>query len=150
MRMALLLGLVMVVWPTDRAHASVPIIDPIVAYLKIPMGEGWGSRWYIYTESGFVAPIDEEVPAHIPIQTTSGLFDLVWMLNLMGKNVLTPDEVHGMALCIGRNSPEFLEMRQMPPPPDDFDHIGHCISVGGYKLIDTPPEPSSAESDPEN
>ncbi len=149
MRMALLLGLAMVVWPTDRAHADVLILDPIVAYLKIPMGEGWGSRWYIYTESGFVAPVDDELPAHIPIRPT-WFFDLVWMLNRTGKNVLTPVEVDNIATCIGWNSPEFLEMRQMPPPPEDFDYVEHCIIVGGYKLIDTPPEPSSAENDPEN
>ena len=75
---------------------------------------------------------------------------LVWMLNRTGKNVLTPDEVENLVICIGWNTPEFLEMRQMPPPPDDFDYVEHCISVGGYKLVDRPPEPASEESDPEN
>lgn len=149
MRMALLIGLTMISCPASNVRADVLILDPIVAYVKVPLWEGWGSRWYIYTESGFVAPVDDEVPAHIPIQQT-WFFDLVWMLNLMEKNVLTPDEVMGMAHCIGWNSPQYLEMRQIPPPPDDFDHVDHCINVGGYKLIDTPPESSLAEDNAEN
>ncbi len=41
-------------------------------------------------------------------------------------------------------------MRQMPPPPDDFDYVDNCIGVGGYKMVNTMPEADSEESDTEN
>ena len=56
MRTAVLFGLSIAAGLGSGAHADSIVEDPIVAYIKIPLWGGWVSRWYVYTESGFVGP----------------------------------------------------------------------------------------------
>ena len=142
MRTALLIGLAMTAGAGSGIQASTPINDPIVAYIKIPLWGGWVWRWYIYTKSGLVAPIDDDLPYHIELQQ-SPYFELTELLNLTGKNVLTPDEVWGFSYCVNTNSRPYRERYQIPPHPDDYDYIDLCLKNSGFMEEELTVEPDS-------
>ncbi len=149
MRMAILIVLAMSAWAGTKIQANVPINDPIVSYIKIPLWGGLTSRWYIYTENGFVAPINDDLPAHIDLQI-SPFFDLIWLLNLTGKSVLTPDQVRGISNCVNRSTPQYKQLHQLPTLPDDIDYIDNCLRSSGFILEEEPAESSSVVGDLEN
>ena len=133
MRITLIIGLASIIWAGSKIQAYQPIIDPIVAYIRIPLWGGLVSKWYIYTESGFVAPINDDLPDHIELQQ-SPYVDLIRLLNLTGKSVLNPDQVWGFSYCVYTNSYQYREQNQLPPLPDDMDYISFCRKNSGFVL----------------
>ena len=146
MRTMVLIGLAVTAVFGTVTQADSIIEDPIIAYIKVPLLGGFLSRWYVYSESGFVGLLDDDLPEPVLVNSVSSpYFELTWMLNLTGASVLTRDEAFDLTYCVTVNSPDYRKQYQLPPHPDEYEYIDDCLRKLGYRHNASPTDSSPVE-----